>query len=272
MEAFDENRIALTTPRSAAALEAWVRTTFDPALRRLGWAPRPGEAPGVSETRALLLRLLGDAGRSEPVLAYAESLAAVYRRSPSSVPPSLVDPVIVLAARRGDRAMFDDYKRHFETAAIPSQRGLYLAGLGSFRDPTLQAAALDYSLSGPLRPQETQVIPSAMSETGLGLPGPRAGGGSDYPDAVMKWALEHWDELTAKMPPNFASRNLRMTIGCSRDRVESLRQFFTDARRNTPGIAPALRRQSDSMEECASLHDREAERLERWLNAPGGAP
>jgi aminopeptidase N len=123
MEAFDENRIALTTPRSAAALEAWVRTTFDPALRRLGWAPRPGEAPGVSEPRALLLRLLGDAGRSEPVLAYAESLAAVYRRSPSSVPPSLVDPGSCSPRGAATARCSTTTQRHFETAAIPSQRG-----------------------------------------------------------------------------------------------------------------------------------------------------
>jgi hypothetical protein len=167
--------------------------------------------------------------------------------------------------------MFDDYRRHFEAAAVPSQRGLYLAGLGSFRDPSLQAAALQYSLSGPLRPQETQVIPAAMSETGLSLPGPRGGGG-ESPEAVMKWTLDHWDELTAKMPPNFAARNLRMTIGCSRDRQAALRQFFSDPKRGGPGITASLRRQSDAMEECASLHDREAERVERWLNAAGGAP
>src|SRR5262249_29872611 len=224
METLDETRIALTTSGSSAAFAAWVRATFDPALRRLGLAPRPGELPGASTSRALLLRLLGDAGGSAPVLAYAESLSRGYRNSPASVPPSLVDLGIVLGARRGDRAMFEDYRRRFETAALPNDRSLYLAGLGSFRDSKLRAEALDYTLKGPLRPQETLVIPAAMSEDGLALANPRAGGGM-FSDEMMKWTLAHWDELVAKMPPNFASRNLRMTGGCAKERIAELKAF-----------------------------------------------
>jgi len=266
MECLDETRTPLTTPRSAATFQAYVRAAFDPALRRFGWAPRAGELPGASVTRALLLRLLGDAGQSRTVFSYAESLGAAYRKSPASVPPSLVDAVMVLAARHGDRPMFDDYRQHFESAKVPSDRGLYLAGLGSFRDPALVSAALDYSLHGPLRPQEAQVIPAAMSETGLGLPGARGSGG-EFPDEVMKWTLDHWDELAAKMPPNFASRNLRMTLGCDQARTSQLQQFFADPKRNSPGVTATLRRQADAMEECAKLHERESERVERWLNA-----
>jgi alanyl aminopeptidase len=219
----------------------------------------------------MLLRLLGDAGRSAPVLAFAESLGAVYRRSPASVPPSLVDAVMVLAARRGDRAMFDDCRRKFETASIPGDRALYLACLGSFRAPELRAAALEYCLNGPLRPQETPVIPSAMSETGLSLPSGRGGGG-EYSDEMMHWTLDHWDALAARMPPNFASRNLRTTAGCSKEREQALQQFFADPKRNAPGITASLRRLSDAMEECAGLHEREAARVERWLGAPAGSP
>jgi hypothetical protein len=34
----------------------------------------------------------------------------------------------------------------------------------------------------------------------------------------------------------------------------------------------ALRRMVDAMEECSSLHDREAERVERWLNSKIASP
>jgi alanyl aminopeptidase len=271
LESLDETRIALTTPRSSAALAAWVRATFDPPLRRLGMAPKPGELPGASASRALLLRLLGDAGGSAPVLAYAESLSRGYRAAPTSVPPSLVDVGIVLAARRGDRAMFEDYRRHFETATLPSDRGLYLAGMGSFRDTTLRAAALDYALEGPLRPQETLIIPAATSEEGLTLPSARQGGGV-FSDAMMKWTLAHWDELVAKMPPNFAARNLRTTGGCAREREAELKAFFSDPKKDYPGIQATLRRMSDAMDECSNLHDREAERVERWLMSGATVP
>jgi aminopeptidase N len=266
MESLDETRVALTTPRSSAAFAAYVRSTFDPALRRLGLVPRPGERLGVSVDRALLLRLLGDAGESKPVLAYAESLSQAYRNSPTSVPPSLVDVAIVLGARRGDAAMFEDYRHRFETATVPRDRALYLVGMGSFRDPTLKASALEYALKGPLRPQETQVIPTAMGENGLSLPSTRGGGGT-FSDDMVKWTLDHWDELVAKMPPNFASRNLRMTAGCSKDRESELQRFFSEPKRARPGIHAALVRMGDAMEECSNLHDREAEQVEHWLNS-----
>jgi hypothetical protein len=219
----------------------------------------------------MMLRLLGDAGQSPWVLSYAESLSRAYRETPTSVPPSLVDPAIVLAARRGNAALFEDYRTRFETATVPSDRALYLVGLGSFRDPALQARALEYTLKGPLRPQEAQVIPAAMSETGLTPANPRAGGGT-FPDEVAKWTLDHWDELVAKMPPNFAARNLRMAGGCSKEREAQLQQFFSDARGKAPGIQPTLRRMGDAMDECSGLHDREAERVERWLESRAAAP
>ena len=271
MEVIDETRVALTTPRSSAAFAAFVRASFEPALRRVGLVPKPGEPPGVSVSRAYLLRLLGDAGGSPWVMSYAESLSRAYRKSPTSVPPSLVDPAIVLGARRGDAAMFDDYRRRFETATVPGDRALYLLGLGSFRAKAQRASALEYALHGPLRPQETQVIPAAMSETGLTAPANRGGGGV-YSDEMMKWTLDHWDELVAKMPPNFAARNLRTTGGCSKEREAELRQFFSDPKRDRPGIRPTLRRMADAMEECSSLHEREAERVERWLDTRAAAP
>ena len=271
MESIDESRVPLTTDRSAKSFEAYVRTSFDPAMRRLGFAPRSGELPGASEARALLLRLLGDDGQSAPVFAFAESLGAAYRKSPASVPPSLVDAVMVLAARHGNQAMYDDYRQHFETATVPSDRALFLSGMGSFRDPKIQAAALDYSLNGPLRPQEAAVIPAAMTETGLTLPGARGGGGEFSPE-MMQWTLTHWDALAAKLPPNFASRNLRTMGGCDKSRVATLQQFFADPKRDSPGVTATLKRMSDAMEECSDLHDREAERVERWLSTSAGSP
>jgi alanyl aminopeptidase len=271
MESLDDSRIALTTPRSADAFATFVRRTFEPPLRRMGLVPMRDELPSISTSRAFLLRLLGDAGKSSWVLAYAESLSQVYRKSPKSVPPSLIDQSIVLGARRADAATFEDYRHRFETATLPSDRSLYLTGLGSFRDPALCTQALDYALKGPLRPQETQVIPSAMSLNGLSA-NARNGGGSEYPDEVMKWAFEHWDELVGKMPPNFAARNLRMTGGCSEERQAQIKQFFSDPKRNVPAIQASLRRMSDAMQECSSLHEREAERVERWLNSRVTSP
>ena len=44
MESLDDSRIALTTPRSAPAFAAFVRTTFEPPLRRMESRPAPRRA------------------------------------------------------------------------------------------------------------------------------------------------------------------------------------------------------------------------------------
>src|SRR4029077_6152249 len=110
-----------------------------------------------------LLRVLARSGQDTKVLDYAESLRKAYMGDRASVPPSLVETASDSGAIRGDRALFDEYRKRFESTTVPIERGLFLAGLGSFKDPDLRALALSYALSGPLRPQEPLTIPNAMA-------------------------------------------------------------------------------------------------------------
>jgi alanyl aminopeptidase len=268
-EALNVNQVPLTTPASQNYVAAYVRVTFDPALRRFGMKPRPDEAENVSLMRPTLLYLLGQAGKNMQVLAYAETLSASYRRDPSSIPPSLVEPAITLAAIRGDRVLFDEYKRRFETSRVPNERLLFLSALGWFKDPALRQAALDYALTGPLRPQEVLVIPYSMAidRTGAGNRG-----GFQYPDDVVKWMTDHWDAVSSKMPPQFASRILRLAGGCSQERAQELAAFCADPRRQQIGVATSMHRLVEAIEECGGLHDREAERVARWMLQQATAP
>ncbi|HEY6866660.1 MAG TPA: ERAP1-like C-terminal domain-containing protein, partial [Candidatus Eisenbacteria bacterium] len=222
-----------------------------------------GEPVGVSLMRPSLLRVLAVAGRDERVMAYAESLGRAYRRDPASVPASLAETGVLLGALRGDRATFDDYRRRFETTTVPNERPMYLAGMGAFRDPALRQAALDYALNGPLRPQETLMIPAAMGSSLAGFEG--RGGGGEYPDEVVTWVLGHFDELAARMPPNFSARILGLTGGCSEERLSTLRAYFEDPSHRMLGGEASLRRLAEAIQECASLHARESDRVERWL-------
>ena len=231
--------------------------------------PRPDEPENVALMRPTLLYLLGESGRNAQVLAYAETLSASYRRDPSSIPPSMVEPAIVLGAVRGDRALFDEYRRRFETARVPYERLAFLSALGWFKDPALRRAALEYSLTGPLRPQETLIIPYAMA---LDRNGSGFRGGSQYPDDVMQWMTQHWDQVAAKMPPQFAARILRIASGCSKERAQALMTFCADPKRQEIGVAATMHRLVEAIEECSSLHDREAERVARWMLQQAGAP
>ena len=269
LEALNDVRVPLATPRAESVFPAFLRGTFAPAVARFGMRPRAGEPASVSLMRPALLRLLGDAGGDTRVLAYAESLSRAYRRDPASVPASLVETGIVLGALRGDRAQYEDYRRRFETTRVPIERQLYLGGLGSFRDPTLRTAALDYALSGPLRPQETLMIPAAMASNSLGSD---ARSGLIYPDPIVRWMFDHFTQLEAKLPPNFATRIMGLGVGCSQDRLRALRTYFKEPSHRVLGGEATLARLSDAIEEGAALHERESARAERWLFLKSGQP
>ncbi len=267
--ALSETRLALITPRSDPYMSSYICSTFVPALHRFGLRPSPGESDAVTIMRPSLMQLLADGGRQLEVQAYAESLSRAYRRDMTSIPASLVEPAIVLGARRGDRTMYDDYRHHFESTSVPNERFLYLTGLGSFRNPELRHDALEYALKGPLRPQETLVVPAAMAIDRTGVSYRPRG---SYPDEVASWVEGHWRELSSRLPPNFASRILGLTGGCSRERAKELERFFNMPEHGGIGIAPTLRRLEDAIEECSSLHDREADRVERWMLLEASAP
>src|SRR6185503_397212 len=106
IEALNDTRIPLATPRADSAYAAFVKTTLEPALRRFGMLPRTGESVGTSLMRPTLLRLLAEGGRDARVIAYAETLSRSYRKAAGSIPASLVETGIVVGAMRGDRAQF----------------------------------------------------------------------------------------------------------------------------------------------------------------------
>jgi alanyl aminopeptidase len=268
ISALNNAREPLSTPSSRAALDHFIRVTLQPALTRVGMKPVPNEPLLTTLVRPKLLRLLANVGDTS-VLDYAEQLGQAYRKDPASVPPSLAETGVVVGAYRGDRALFDEYKRRFETTNVPIERTLYLAGLGNFRDPALRKAALEYSLHGPLRPQETLSIASATATDVLAAES-RFGGSFD--EEIGRWMIEHYTELAAKLPPNFTTRLMTLLGGCGEDRVAAVKAFVDDPAHKMLGGAARSRRLMDEIQECATLHERESERVERWLLSRASRP
>ena len=269
IDALNDTHLALATPKADSAYAHFLCATLEPALQRFGMRPRTGEAVGTALMRPSLLRLLAQGGGDPRVIAYAETLSRHYRRDPTSIPASLVQTGVVLGAMRGDREQFDDYRTRFENTKVPIERTIYLNGLGAFRDPALRSAALEYALNGPLRPQETLMIPGATAINAL------SGEGRDadlYSDEIVQWMFEHFDQLREKLPPNFAARIVGLGTGCSQERLDALEKFFADPKHKVLGGEASLDRMQDALRECAGVHDRESQRVERWLMMQGGRP
>src|SRR5439155_18024453 len=129
----DQVRRVFVTPELAEPFAVYVRQTLGPALGRLGLTRRPGEEAGVSLVRPELVHMLGDYGKDDRILAFADSLAKPYIAASGSVDPSLAGVALDLSALHADAALFAEYKRRFETARVPADRSRFLAALGFFR-------------------------------------------------------------------------------------------------------------------------------------------
>jgi alanyl aminopeptidase len=249
---------------------AYVRRLLGPALRRFGLDRKPGEDEAVSLVRPSLYDWLGDEGHDEEVLARAEALASSFLRDRRSVDPSLIAQSLRLAAIRGDSTLFREYQRRFEGATVPADRERFLEALGTFRDPALRRRALDYALTGPLRPQEYFQIPQAVGA----LPRQR--------DESWAWWERHYDEVVARMPPEYAMFVPFAAAGCSAERLKSANAFFADPKRQKPGTMNMLAKVSEGTRDCLELRQREGAAVDRFLGAlaegtagakggPGGA-
>lgn len=241
------------------AFTAYVRSTLGPALARFGLAPTPGEPESVSLFRPRLLAWLGDEGADPEVRRYAASLARTYQTNPSAVDPSLVGVVLRLAAADGDRALFDAFRQRFEQSRVPADRGRYLEALGSFKRPELREEALRYALSGPLRPNELFTIPGNLAEDEAGR------------DRLYRWATDHYGAIAARIPPDFIVYLPFVASGCSLERLESARAFFSAPEHRVEGTEKQLARIADQVHDCAGLRRREGPVVAAYLARFGAA-
>lgn len=249
----DKVKNAFVTAELSDAFSLYVRRTLGPALKRFGLETVPGEDEEITRFRPQLIQWLGEEGQDPMVLGYADSLARVYMHDPAAIDPALINTSVILAVQDGDRAMFDECKKRFETAQIPQQRSLFLSALGNFRDPVLVDEALSYALSGPLRPNEFFYIPFSVASH------------PSYEDRVFEWQIANYETITSKMPPMFASFMPYMAGGCSRERLAKATEYYSDPSRNVPGTEETLAKVSDQVNDCAGLRDREGAKVAEYL-------
>jgi alanyl aminopeptidase len=231
----------------------YVRRALGPTLARFGLESRPGEDETVSMFRPQLIGWLVEKGHDEEILAHMEDLAEKYCADASSVDPTLADLAVFLSARRGDQALFEKYRQRFEDSKTPDERSVFLSAMGGFRDPKIVNQALAYSLTGPLKPQESFSIPGNIMES------------LAYEDYIYNWIVENYDAFTSRMPDQFRAFLPFIASGCSSERLAAARAFFAEPEHNYPGTDVQLAKVADQVTDCSGLREREGEAVEEYL-------
>ena len=231
---------------------AYIRRALGPALDRVGFTPKEGESSTITSLRPELISVLGIYGQDERVWAWINENAPKYLKDPSSVHPTLAGTLIVLPATRGDEALFEEYRKRFETATLPADRSRYLSALGAFRVPALKNKAREYALNGPVRANEFFALL----------------GGADSPEEreeQYQWYLANFDALMKRLPPAFASGMAGIASGCEPERVARAREFL--AAKKIPGVERRLAQVEEQVNQCAALRAREMQSITEFLAA-----
>jgi hypothetical protein len=254
LEALGSIRGSFVTEDLEAPFAAYVRRLLDPSKQRFGLDRAPGEEEAVSILRPGLLGWLADQGRDEQALTHAERLAKSFLADRGSIDPSLVSRVLILSAIRGDAALFEEYKKRFEAATAPTDRGPLLSALGTFRDPKLREAALAYVLDGPLRPHEIFTIPRTMFET------------IAFRKQVYEWVTKNYDAYVKKMPPAYAVYVPYAGASCEEEQLQKTNAFFSMPEHSPPGAEAELARVLEAGNDCIDLRVREGESVRQYLS------
>ena len=251
-------KAAFVTPDVRPAFAAYVRRVLGPALERFGTDRRPGESEAVSLLRPQLLLWLGRDGDDPAALEHASKVARGFLADPATADPSIVGVSLQLLALRGDKALFEDFRKRAEAARVPADRSRFLNALGYFRDPALVDEALRYAVTGPLRPQEVFAIP-------FGVGTDVANEGKPY-----RFLTENFETIRARIPPMFLTFMPHSASGCSRERAESARAFFSDPRHAAPGMEREIAKMSEAVNDCAVLRAREGSAVAGYLKSLAG--
>jgi len=249
---------AVVADRNDPRYRAYVRGKVGPVLQRIGYEKQASESDQVSQLRPVLLGWLTDA-RDPETLAWAAKTGRAWLADPKPVDPAVAGVALNAMAMTGDAALFETFRKNFEAARTQSERNRYLGALAAFEDPALQQQALDYSLSGPLRPNELFTVPIGIGNTPEGR------------DRAYAWFTAHYDDLARRLPPLFLPRLTFFARGCEPERVAAARKFFAEPGHHVEATAGALEKVSEQVNDCAALRLREGENVERFLRNASSA-
>jgi alanyl aminopeptidase len=186
------------------AIAAWIRATFGPDARRVGWLARPTDDLVDATVRGLLVDLVARAGDPE-LAASAVALAPTWRTLPPERRASVLQ-----AAADADPA----FATQLRTAALaerdPELRDAMLGALGDLRDPAALREVLPLVLDRRLSDLEAA---SLVEDAEL----------PDQRRVVADYLRDHVAELLARFPDGtyrpagFARPILRICDPATRD-------------------------------------------------------
>jgi hypothetical protein len=237
-----------------------VRRTLGPARDRFGIEPRADDVEAVRLLRPGLITWLGNEGRDPEVRAYCRELAKRYVADPASVDATIAGAVLSVAACDGTRADLTTFQQKAEATKVPAERSRYLSALGKFDDPKLQEAVLEYVLSDKVRPTEMYQVVGGLFDTEAGR------------ERIYEWVTANYDRISGRIPPEFVAYLPLLVTGCSEQRLQAARKFFSAPAHVVDGTEANFSKAADAITDCLNLREREGKAVAGYLRTVASAP
>jgi puromycin-sensitive aminopeptidase len=233
-------------------LASWIAGLFAPALEELGWDAPKREKDTTRMRRAILLRLVGDIADDPDTGSEAARRVRGYLRDRASLEPNLATAVVEIAARNGDKRLWERYLRTMKAARTPQERTRFEMGLTCFSDPALIERTLEGVLGEDVPTQDVVLVLVRL----LGNPAAR--------QATWDFVRGRWSALEPRIAGGLAPRLVTAlpALQTRAHRAEVARFFRAHP---LPTAQRALRQALESFDLGAELRRRTAPQLARWL-------
>ena len=243
---------AIADAGETAAFHAWVKRRFGPALDAVGLPGLATDSIDTQSRRAALLGIMGGTGDAA-VTRRARELAEQYLANPTAIPPTLVRPVLQVAAANGDAALYDRYLAKLAaSSAQPEEYSRFLGALSAFQDPALVKRTLEYALSDVVRSQDAPTLIAGALV-------------SSQKNLAWDFVRDRWPAIVQKLGVFQGLPAVFQPLGafCDRARADEIRAFF--AKNPLPAATRLLRQSLERIESCAAIDARQSAPFSAWL-------
>jgi aminopeptidase N len=224
----------------------YIYSLYGKRAEQLGWKARPGDSDDTRLLRETLVRAVADGAEDRTLIRQAQELARQWLSDHTAIDPDMRGAVLDVAAKFGDRELFDAMLAAAKKEQDPGDREALLDALGSFENPQLAQAALNLLLTGnfdfreafypllfgPLDNRQTRKLPFEFVQQNIGA-------------LMQKMPREVGADFASALPG--VGRGFCSTEG--RDQVEA---FFKDRIKDYVGGPRSLAEVVEGIGVCAA--------------------
>ena len=232
----------LVPPSLRPQYARYIQKVFGERARALGWTARKSDDEDTRLLRPELVGLVADEGEDATLRAQAKALALRWLSDRKAVDPDVAGVVLEVAARAGDRALFDRYVAEAKHATERSDRRRILATLPAFPGAALNQATLDVIASDDFDARETYRLLGDLDRE------------PESRELAWQFLQSHFDQLLGRLSPELMGGSPGITSGfCDDGHARAVEQFFHDRLPKLPGGPRNLARAIERIQLCGAF-------------------